>query len=109
MCRSGNAPRTAFATADPETYNRPSPPPPVSGARWFYLRSTHLKLAEARPAIKNGRRDAAGGKVLGGRVLGEKVLGEQPWANSLGRTALGGKVLMKSIQTDTSDPIPLRT
>ena len=37
---------------------------------------------------------------MDGKVLGEKVLGEQPW---------GGKVLMKSIQTDTSDPIPLRT
>jgi hypothetical protein len=39
----------AFATADPETYNRRSPPPPVSGARWFYLVPTYLKLAEARP------------------------------------------------------------
>jgi len=49
------------------------------------------------------------GKVLDGKVLGGKVLGEKVLANSLGRTALGGKVLMKSIQTDTSDPIPLRT
>src|SRR6266481_8943437 len=89
MCRSGNAPRTAFATADPETYNPPSPPPPVSGARWFYLVSTHLKLAEApaRDKERAPRRcggQVLGGRVLGGRVLGEKVLGEQPWANSLG-------------------------
>jgi hypothetical protein len=32
--------------------------------------------------------------------LDEKVLGGK---------VLGGKVLMKSIQTDTSDPMPLRT
>jgi hypothetical protein len=38
-----------------------------------------------------------------------RCCGDKFWGKSLGRTALGGKVLMKSIQTDTSDPIPLRT
>jgi hypothetical protein len=38
-----------------------------------------------------------------------RCCGGKFWRKSLGEKALGGKVLMKSIQTDTSDPIPLRT
>jgi hypothetical protein len=50
--------------------------------------------------LAEARRDQERAPRCCGDKFGGKALGEQPW---------GGKVLMKSIQTDTSDPIPLRT
>jgi hypothetical protein len=50
--------------------------------------------------LAEARHDKRAGTAMPRR----QVLGESSWT-----TTLGGKVLMKSIQTDTSDPIPLRT
>jgi len=56
-------PRTAFATADPETCNRRSPPPPVSGSAVVLFGMNAFELAEAWPrSIRTGRRAAARGK-----------------------------------------------
>src|SRR6266576_3722630 len=105
MCRSGNAPRPAFATADPATYTIAAASRIGSAVDLFAVNT--LGTCRGPAAIKSGHRDAAraslGWKSLGWKSLGWKSLGRK----SLGRTALGGKVLMKSIQTDTSDPIPL--
>jgi hypothetical protein len=57
-----------------------------------------FELAEAR-------RD----KERAPRCRGDKFWGKSLGRTALGRKVLGGKILMKSIQTDTSDPIPLRT
>src|SRR6266852_661009 len=85
MCRSGNAPRTAFATADPEAYNRRSPPPPVSGARWFHLVSAHLNLP--RPGRDKERAPRRGES----KFWVEKSWAEKSWANSLGGKGLDEK------------------
>ena len=97
MCRSGNAPRTAFATADPDLQPSIAAASRIGSAVVLFGVNA-FELAEAR------RDKRAGTAMPRGQVLGEKS-----WANSLRAKSLGGKILMKSIQTDTSDPIPLRT
>src|ERR1700704_1257320 len=80
MCRSGNAPRTAFATADPEIYNRRSPRPRIGSAVVLFGVNT-FEACRGPAAIKNGRRDAAraslGRKSLGWKSLGWKSLDEK--------------------------------
>ena len=93
MCRSGNVPRTAFATADPELSHR---------------RSTASRLGERGGFIWLERCRANQNKKLWNAF---ELVGSRPRhrADTGAAAGFGGTAFMQSIRPDNSDPIPLRT
>src|ERR1700688_2271160 len=93
MCRSGNAPRTAFATADPELSHR---------------RSTASRLGERGGLIWLEFRRTNQNKCLWNAF---ELVGSRPRhrADTGAAAGFGWTAFMQSMRPDNMDPIPLRT